>query len=88
MFACLLRSGLHLIALYFALNFQMATALRKGPYQTNILFGGYDESVEGGASLYFIDMYSALATVNFGVHGHASNFCLSIFDRLWKVSLV
>jgi len=62
---------------------QMADAPRKGPYQTNILLGGYDAAA--GASLYFIDMYSSLAKVNFGVHGHASNFCLSIFDREWKV---
>jgi 20S proteasome subunit beta 4 len=56
--------------------------LRKGPYQTNILLGGLDK---GGESLYFIDMYSALVKVNFGVHGHASNFLLSVFDRTWKV---
>merc|ERR1712023_589161 len=61
---------------------QLATALRKGPYQTNILLGGYD--VNAGSSLYFIDMYSALTPVDFGAHGYASNFCLSIFDREWK----
>jgi 20S proteasome subunit beta 4 len=32
---------------------ELATALRKGPYQTNMLLGGYDE--QDGASLYFID---------------------------------
>mmetsp|Transcript_19483 Transcript_19483/g.35239 ORF Transcript_19483/g.35239 Transcript_19483/m.35239 type:complete len:192 (+) Transcript_19483:69-644(+) len=61
---------------------QLATALRKGPYQTNILLGGFDENA--GASLYFLDMYSALTPVNFGAHGYASNFCLSIFDREYK----
>ena len=58
--------------------------MRKGPYQTNILLGGYDKGA--GPSLYFMDVYSALSKVNFGVHGHASNFLLSIFDREWKVS--
>jgi len=58
--------------------------MRKAPYQTNILLGGYDKGA--GASLYFMDAYSALAKVNFGVHGHASSFLLSVFDREWKAS--
>jgi len=61
---------------------ELATALRKGPYQTNILLGGFDAGV--GESLYFLDMYSAMSKVNFGVHGYASNFLLSVFDREWK----
>eukprot|EP00613_Pedinella_sp_CCMP2098_P006000 CAMPEP_0171612020 /NCGR_PEP_ID=MMETSP0990-20121206/10962_1 /TAXON_ID=483369 /ORGANISM="non described non described, Strain CCMP2098" /LENGTH=186 /DNA_ID=CAMNT_0012175673 /DNA_START=157 /DNA_END=717 /DNA_ORIENTATION=+ len=61
---------------------QLADAMRKAPYQTNILLGGYDKGA--GASLYFMDAYSALAKVNFGVHGHASSFLLSVFDREWK----
>jgi 20S proteasome subunit beta 4 len=60
----------------------LAKALRKGPYQTNLLLGGYD--ADAGASLYFIDYLSALAKVNFGAHGYASNFILSVFDRDWK----
>ena len=65
---------------------EMATALRKGPYQTNILLGGYDDSA-GAASLYFIDMYASCQKVKFGVHGHASNFLLSIFDRMYEENI-
>merc|ERR1711879_120733 len=61
---------------------ELATALRKGPYQTNVLLGGFDK--QAGASLYFLDYLSALQKVNFGCHGYASNFILSIFDREWK----
>lgn len=61
---------------------ELATALRKGPYQTNILLGGHD-SVDG-TSLYTMDMYAYLSKVNFGAHGYAANFILSVFDRDWK----
>lgn len=60
---------------------QLATALRKGPYQTNLLLGGFDAQ---GPSLYFIDYLAALAKVTFGAQGHCSNFILSVFDREWK----
>lgn len=30
---------------------------------------------------------SALAKVNFGAHGYAANFVLSIFDRDWRAGL-
>lgn len=64
---------------------ELATALRKGPYQTNILLGGYD--AQAGGSLYFLDYLSALQKVNFGAQGYASNFCLSTFDKEWKEGL-
>ncbi len=60
----------------------MATALRKGPYQTNLLLAGYDEP--GEISLYFMDHMAALAKLNFGAHGYAAAFVLSVFDRDWK----
>ena len=58
---------------------------RRGPYQTNILLGGYD--ADDGASLYFCDYMASLHKVPFGAHGYCSNFCLSIFDREWKADL-
>ena len=61
---------------------QMATALRKGPYQTNLLLAGYDAN--DGPSLYFLDMYAAMCKVDFAAHGYAANFILSVFDRDWK----
>jgi 20S proteasome alpha/beta subunit len=65
---------------------QMASALRRGPYQTNLLLGGFDAST-GQASLYFIDYLAAMAKVGFGAHGYAANFILSVFDREWHEGL-
>ena len=64
---------------------ELATALRKGPFQVNTLLGGYDE--KDGGSLYFLDYLAALSKVNYGSQGYASNFCLSIMDRDWKEGL-
>uniref|UniRef100_A0A7S2VZY0 Proteasome subunit beta n=1 Tax=Eucampia antarctica TaxID=49252 RepID=A0A7S2VZY0_9STRA len=64
---------------------ELATALRKGPYQVNILLGGYDEGI--GGSLYVMDYMAALAKVKYGCQGYATSFCLSIMDRFWKEGL-
>jgi 20S proteasome subunit beta 4 len=58
---------------------ELAEAIRKGPFQTNILLAGYDEN--GGASLYWCDYMGAMSKVNFGCHGYAANFISSVFDR-------
>ena len=63
----------------------MADALRKGPYQTNLLLAGYDEG--DGPSLYFMDMYAAMTKINFAAHGYASNFISSVFDREWTADM-
>lgn len=63
---------------------ELAYALRRGPYQVNVLLGGYDVKKgeeKGEASLYFLDYLAALQKVKFGAQGYAANFCLSIFDR-------
>lgn len=54
--------------------------MRKGPYQTNLLLGGFDAQ---GPSLYFIDYLAALAKVDFGAQGYCGNFIMSVFDREW-----
>lgn len=61
----------------------MATALRKGPYQTNLVIAGYDVNTSS-PSLYVIDYLASCCKVNFGSHGYASHFLLSVFDRDWK----
>merc|ERR1719231_86350 len=61
---------------------ELATALRKGPYQSNILLAGHD--AQDGSTLYTMDMYAALSKINFGAHGYAANFILSVFDRDWR----
>jgi 20S proteasome alpha/beta subunit len=64
---------------------QLATALRKGPYQSNLLLAGWDDNE--GVSLYQMDYMASLSKVNFGAHGYAANFILSVFDRDWKQGL-
>mmetsp|Transcript_2331 Transcript_2331/g.3155 ORF Transcript_2331/g.3155 Transcript_2331/m.3155 type:complete len:196 (-) Transcript_2331:132-719(-) len=61
---------------------ELATALRKGPYQVNLLLAGYDKG--SGPSLFFMDYMASMAEVPFGAHGYASNFVLSTMDRYWK----
>lgn len=65
---------------------ELATALRKGPYQVNVLLGGYDKKTSSG-SLYWMDYLAALTKLKYGAQGYASNFCLSIMDRDYKEGL-
>ena len=78
-----LRAG-HLLSTHATAQFtrnELAEALRKGPYQVNLLIAGYDVGV--GPSLYFLDYLGALHRVNCGAHGYASYFALSLFDRFY-----
>ena len=60
---------------------ELAKALRRGPYQVNIILGGYDEKT--GGSMYVMDYLGSCVKQNYGAQGYASNFCLSIMDRDW-----
>jgi 20S proteasome alpha/beta subunit len=71
--------GLNTLSTAHFIRKELATALRKGPFQTNMLLAGFDKGT--GQSLYWCDYMGALAKVNFGAHGHCSAFILSIFDR-------
>eukprot|EP01036_Dinobryon_divergens_P051778 gene51778-69300_t len=64
---------------------ELAQALRKGPYQTNLLLAGYDQST--GSSIYFIDHLAAMSKVNFGAQGYAAYFVLSVMDRTWTPNM-
>ena len=78
-----LRAG-HLLSTHATAHFtrnELAEALRKGPYQVNLLIAGFDVGV--GPSLYFLDYLGALHRVNVGAHGYASYFALSLFDRFY-----
>mmetsp|Transcript_60385 Transcript_60385/g.148167 ORF Transcript_60385/g.148167 Transcript_60385/m.148167 type:complete len:205 (-) Transcript_60385:161-775(-) len=59
---------------------ELAAALRRGPYQVNVLLGGYDES-NGEGSLYMMDYLGSLHKVKHGAQGYAQYFCSSIFDK-------
>lgn len=72
----------------FRISTQLATALRKGPFQTNLLLAGYDAAPGtqsgGEVSLYVMDYLASLAKTNYGAHGYAANFILSVMDREWR----
>ena len=66
---------------------ELAKALRKGPYQVNVILAGYDEKVPTGGSMYVMDYLGSCTKQNYGAQGYASNFCLSIMDRDWTEGL-
>ena len=46
---------------------ELARALRKGPYQTNLLLAGYD--AHDGVALYQMDYMASFCKTRFGAHG-------------------
>ena len=65
---------------------ELATALRsRGAYQANLLLAGVDKI--DGPELYWMDYMASFAKVNFGAHGYASNFIISVFDREYKYDM-
>ena len=62
---------------------EMAVALRKAPYQTNVLIGGYD-LIERQAKLYWMDYLGTLQQVQKGAHGYAGYFVNSVLDNNFK----
>mmetsp|Transcript_3047 Transcript_3047/g.2013 ORF Transcript_3047/g.2013 Transcript_3047/m.2013 type:complete len:96 (-) Transcript_3047:205-492(-) len=62
---------------------ELATALRKGPFQVNILVGGYDE-LDGQAKMYWMDYLGTLQQVTKGAHGYAGYFVNSVLDNNYK----
>ena len=80
-----LRAG-HKLSTHATAQFtrnELAEALRKGPYQVNLLIGGFDSAGGVGPSLYFVDYLGAMHKVNVGAHGYASYFAMSLFDRFY-----
>lgn len=64
---------------------ELATALRKGPYMTNLLIAGFDAKT--GPSLFWLDYLATMHKMNFAGTGYGSMFSSSIFDRYWKPDL-
>ena len=62
---------------------ELAQALRKGPYQVNLLMAGYDH-LDGQAKLYWMDYFGTLQQVSKGAHGYAAYFVNSVLDNNFK----
>eukprot|EP01114_Cavostelium_apophysatum_P011095 TRINITY_DN2527_c0_g2_i1.p1 TRINITY_DN2527_c0_g2~~TRINITY_DN2527_c0_g2_i1.p1 ORF type:complete len:205 (-),score=44.59 TRINITY_DN2527_c0_g2_i1:683-1297(-) len=81
-----LRTGVSLTT-HAAANYirgEMAEALRRDPYQVNMLFGGVDSD---GPALYFIDYLAAMNKMDFSCAGYAGYFILSLLDKHYKRGL-
>lgn len=64
---------------------ELAAALRRGPFQVNVLLAGYDEKT--GGSLYYLDYFGTLQKVKHGAQGYAQYFCSSIYDKDWTENM-
>lgn len=62
---------------------EMAAALRKAPFQVNVLMGGYDLN-EKCAKLYWMDYLGTLQQTTKGAHGHAGYFVNSVLGNAFK----
>jgi len=75
-----LRNGYEL-TVHSAVNFtrnELAYALRKGPYQVDLLMGGVDKK---GPALYHMDYMGSCSKVSYSSLGYSSYFGMSILDR-------
>lgn len=64
---------------------ELARLLRKGPYQCNVLIGGFDAAPHGtGPALYSCDYLGTLHRLSFAAEGYAQYFVLSTMDRYWR----
>jgi 20S proteasome alpha/beta subunit len=64
-------------AVHFTRN-ELAKALRRGPYQVNMLIGGVDKK---GPALHYMDYMASTQPVPYGAHGYGAFFVLSTMDR-------
>jgi 20S proteasome subunit beta 4 len=64
----------------------LSTALRRGPYQVDVLIGGVDAKTKQ-SSLYWIDYLGTLQKVNYGCQGYCTQFCLSIMDEQYNANV-
>ena len=62
---------------------EMAAALRRAPFQVNVLMGGYD-LVEEKAKLYWMDYLGCLQQTSKGAHGYAGYFVNSVLDNNFR----
>jgi len=61
---------------------ELAFALRRNPFQVNLLIGGYDK--DKGPSLYFMDYLASMHKMPCSAQGYCANFTLSVMDRYYK----
>lgn len=63
---------------------KLAEALRKGPFQTNIVLAGHDQE---GPSIFFMDYLASLHKVNTAAQGYGAYFLYGLLDRTYKENM-
>jgi len=61
---------------------ELAYALRRGPFQTDILIGGYDK--KKGPSMYFMDYLASMHKLKKAALGYGAYFTLGLLDKFCK----
>nr|PNR47750.1 hypothetical protein PHYPA_012223 [Physcomitrium patens] len=64
---------------------ELATALRKAPYQVNMMMAGYDKRT--GPCLFYLDYIATLQKLNKGAQGFGAYFILSLFDKYYQKNM-
>lgn len=70
---------------FMSVRTQLATFLRKSPYNVNLIIGGYEPGK--GPSLFFMDYLASLHELPRCAHGYAAHFTLGLLDRFYKKDL-
>lgn len=65
---------------------ELATALRRGPFLTNMVIAGFDSDTNEPC-VYWLDYLAMLHKVNAAGHGYGSMFIKSILDNNWHENM-
>lgn len=65
---------------------ELAYAIRNGPFNVNLLIGGYDDA-QDKARLFWLDYFGSLQEVKKGAHGYAGYFTSSVLDNHYKAGM-
>eukprot|EP01057_Protomagalhaensia_wolfi_P000768 Protomagalhaensia_wolfi_Nauph_80__767@NODE_143_length_3458_cov_147_083943_g106_i0_p3_GENE_NODE_143_length_3458_cov_147_083943_g106_i0NODE_143_length_3458_cov_147_083943_g106_i0_p3_ORF_typecomplete_len197_score34_80Proteasome/PF00227_26/1_7e32_NODE_143_length_3458_cov_147_083943_g106_i028243414 len=65
---------------------ELAEALRKGPFQVDVLLAGYNKDADR-PELYRIDWFGTLSDATVAAHGYGAYFVLGLLDREYKQDL-
>lgn len=71
----------------------LAQALRRGPYQVNSLFAGFDtpqsehDEAPARGYLYYLDYLGTMEEVPFAAHGYGATFAIALLDEKWRPNM-
>eukprot|EP01053_Blabericola_migrator_P009983 Blabericola_migrator_1__9982@NODE_5522_length_741_cov_199_959941_g3580_i0_p1_GENE_NODE_5522_length_741_cov_199_959941_g3580_i0NODE_5522_length_741_cov_199_959941_g3580_i0_p1_ORF_typecomplete_len197_score36_55Proteasome/PF00227_26/4_8e33AbiEi_4/PF13338_6/12AbiEi_4/PF13338_6/62_NODE_5522_length_741_cov_199_959941_g3580_i0115705 len=62
---------------------ELAEALRKGPYQVDVVLAGMNKETSA-PEMYRIDWFGTLSEARIAAHGYGSHFVLGLLDREYR----